>query len=269
MKWMRSLAQGLLALWMFMAGLAHAAPQNEYVLGSGDVIKIQVYQNPDLSLETRILEGGGFSYPLLGMVKVSGMTVNQAEKKIADALKEGNFLKQPQVSILVLQVRGNQVSLLGLVGKPGRYPLDQANIKLSEIIAQAGGLAVGAASDTVVVMGNRNGKAFRKEIDFPSIFQTDGKADDMVLENNDIIYVDRAPTIYFYGEVQRPGAMRLERDMTLMQALATAGGITQRGTEKGIRVNRRDASGKVQVLVLGMQDMLQKDDVIYVRESLF
>lgn len=118
-------------------------------------------------------------------------------------------------------------------------------------------------------MGTRNGKPFRKEIDFPSIFQADGKADDMVLENNDIIYVDRAPVIYFYGEVQRPGAMRLERDMTLMQALASAGGITQRGTEKGIRVNRRDNSGKVQVLTLGMQDMLQKDDVVYLRESLF
>ncbi len=150
MKWMRSLAQGLLALWMFTAGLAHAAPQGEYVLGSGDIIKIQVYQNPDLSLETRILEGGGFSYPLLGTVKVAGLTVSQAEKKLADALRDGNFLKQPQVSVLVTQIRGNLVSVLGLVGRPGRYPLDQANIKLSEIIAQAGGMVTGSASDTVV-----------------------------------------------------------------------------------------------------------------------
>ncbi len=269
MKWMRSLVQGLLALVMVVTGAAHAAPANEYVLGTGDVIKIQVYQNPDLSMETRISEGGGFSYPLLGMVKVVGLTVSAAEKKIADALKEGNFLKQPQVSVLVLQVRGNQVSLLGMVGKPGRYPLDQANIKVSELIAQAGGLVVGSSSDTVVVMGTRNGKPFRKEIDFPSIFVADSQVEDLVLQNDDIVFVDRSPIIYFYGEVQRPGAMRLERDMTLMQALASAGGINQRGTEKGIRVNRRDASGKVQVLNLGMQDKLQKDDVIYVRESLF
>ena len=118
-------------------------------------------------------------------------------------------------------------------------------------------------------MGTRNGKPFRKEIDFPSIFVADSQVEDLVLQNDDIVFVDRSPIIYFYGEVQRPGAMRLERDMTLMQALASAGGINQRGTEKGIRVNRRDASGKVQVLNLGMQDKLQKDDVIYVRESLF
>ncbi len=118
-------------------------------------------------------------------------------------------------------------------------------------------------------MGARDGKPFRKEIDFAAIFESNANVDDPVLQNEDIVYVDRAPIIYFYGEVQRPGAMRLERDMTLMQALAASGGINQRGTEKGIRVNRRDASGKVQVLTLGMQDKLQKDDVVYVRESLF
>ena len=118
-------------------------------------------------------------------------------------------------------------------------------------------------------MGTRDGKAFRKEIDFPSVFAAAGQAEDVILQNGDTIYVDRAPMIYFYGEVQRPGAMRLERDMTLMQALASAGGISLRGTEKGIRINRCDESGKVQVLNLGMQDKLQKDDVIYVRESLF
>jgi polysaccharide biosynthesis/export protein len=269
MKWMRSLVQGLLALMMLVGGMAHAAPQGDYILGPGDVIRITVYQNQDLSLETRISEGGAFSYPLLGTVKLGGLSIAAAEKKIADGLRDGNFLKQPQVSILVVQVRGNQVSVLGMVSKPGRYPLEQANTKLSEMLAYAGGLVVGASSDFVVVMGSRNGKAFRKEIDFPTIFMADTKVDDVILENGDIIFVDRSPVIYFYGEVQRPGAMRLERDMTMMQALASAGGITARGTEKGIRVNRRDANGVVQVLTVGMQDKLQKDDVIYIRESLF
>ena len=269
MKWMRSLVQGLLALMMLVSGWAHAEPQGDYVLGAGDVIRVTVYQNADLTMEVRVSEGGAFSYPLLGTVKVGGLTVAAAEKRIADGLRDGNFLKQPQVSILVVQVRGNQVSLLGMVAKPGRYPLQQANTKLSEMLADAGGLVVGGSSDFVVVMGSRNGKSFRKEIDFPTIFMADTKVDDMTLENGDILFVDRSPVIYFYGEVQRPGAMRLERDMTMMQALASAGGITLRGTEKGIRVNRRDANGAVQVLVIGMQDKLRKDDVIYVRESLF
>ncbi len=269
MKWMRSLMQSLLALMMLVTTAAQAAPQGDYVLGAGDIIRVSVYQNPDLTLEVRVSEGGSFSYPLLGTVKVGGLSVSTAEKKIADGLRDGNFLKQPQVSILVLQVKGNQVSVLGLVNRPSRYPLEAVNTKLSEILAQAGGVAAGAGSDTVVVMGTRDGKAFRKEIDFPSVFAAAGQAEDVILQNGDTIYVDRAPMIYFYGEVQRPGAMRLERDMTLMQALASAGGISLRGTEKGIRINRRDESGKVQVLNLGMQDKLQKDDVIYVRESLF
>jgi polysaccharide export outer membrane protein len=89
------------------------------------------------------------------------------------------------------------------------------------------------------------------------------------LENGDIIYVDRAPTIYIYGEVQRPGQIRLERGMTLMQALAAAGGLTARGTERGIKVHRRDTQGQVNVLEAKPTDHLQRDDVVYVKESLF
>ena len=89
------------------------------------------------------------------------------------------------------------------------------------------------------------------------------------MENGDIIYVDRAPTVYIYGEVQRPGQLRLERGMTLMQALAAGGGLTARGTERGMRVHRRDAPGQVKILELKPNDQLQRDDVVYVKESLF
>jgi polysaccharide export outer membrane protein len=84
-----------------------------------------------------------------------------------------------------------------------------------------------------------------------------------------VVWVERAPTVYIYGEVQRPGQLRLERGMTLIQALAAGGGLTQRGTEKGIRIHRRGADGKVQVNQLPMDSALQDGDVVYVRESLF
>jgi len=84
-----------------------------------------------------------------------------------------------------------------------------------------------------------------------------------------VVWVDRGPVVYIYGEVQRPGAMRLERGMTVMQALATGGGLTQRGTEKGMRVHRKTADGKVQVVQPSMDDALRDGDVVYVRESLF
>lgn len=269
MKWMRNMVRSLLALMMMVTAVAQAAPQGDYVLGVGDVIRVNVFQNPDLTLETRVSEGGAISYPLLGTVKIGGLSVGEAEKRIATGLRDGNFLKQPQVSILVLQVKGNQVSVLGVVNRPGRYPLETTNTKLSEALAQAGGVAAGAGSDTVIITGTRNGQAFRKEIDFPMVFAATQAAEDLILQNGDTIYVDRSPMVYIYGEVQRPGAMRLERDMTLLQGLATASGLTLRGTEKGIRVHRRQPDGTVKIIQPGMNDKLQKDDVIYVKESLF
>lgn len=270
MKWMRHIAQWLLSVTLMVAGLAHAAAPGDYVLGAGDVIRITVFQNVDLTLDARISEGGNISYPLLGTVKLGGLSVSDAEKKIADGLKNGNFLKQPQVSILLTSVKSNQVSVLGQVNRPGRYPLEAGSNRVSDLLAQAGGIVASQGSDIIVVSGKRNGKPFRKEIDFPQVFAASGSAEDFILENNDAIWVDRAPYVYIYGEVLRGGAVRLERDMTLLQALATVGGLTQRGTAKGIKVHRRDAAtGTVQILEPGMNDKLQINDVIYVKESLF
>ena len=172
------------------------------------------------------------------------------------------------MSVLVVQVRGNQVSVLGHIGRPGRYPIEAGELRLTELLAHAGGIAATGA-DVVVIVGTRNGQPMRLEVDVPGSFASGGRGNDIVLQNGDTVWVDRAPTVYIYGEVQRPGALRLERGMTLMQALATGGGPTQRGTEKGIRVHRRAADGRVQVLTPGMDDRMQDGDVVYVRESVF
>lgn len=251
-----------------VAPTASPAPlrTSDYVLGAGDVVRISVYQNPDLSLEARIGESGVISYPLIGAVKIGGLPVPQAEKLIADGLRGGNFIKQPQVSILVTQVRGNQASVLGQVLRPGRFPLEQANMTLSELLAMAGGIAP-TGNDIVTLTGMRDGKPMRVQVDFPTIFIGDAK--DVPVFNGDIVYVDRMPTVYIYGEVQRPGPYRIERGMTVLQALATGGGPTLRGTEKGIRIHRRDADSKVQVIQPAMDDVIKDGNVVYVRESLF
>ena len=245
-----------------------ATANAQYRLAAGDVIRISVYQSADLTLETRLTEGGTISYPLLGSVALAGLTVSEAEKRIADGLRTGNFVKQPQVSVAVQQVRGNQVSVLGQVGKPGRYPLETGNVQLTDMIATAGGVVPGGA-DQVVVVGTRNGQPYRAEIDLPSVFGAGRRANDLTLQNGDVIWVERAPMIYMYGEVQKPGSLRLERGMTVMQALAASGGLTQRGTERGLRVHRRDTEGKVRIIEPAMTDKLQAEDIIYIRESVF
>ena len=247
---------------------ASGSARSEYVLGSGDVVRIVVYQNPDLSLEARVSEAGSISYPLIGAARIGGLTVNEAEKRIADALRQGNFVKQPQVSILVVQVRGNQASVLGNVNRPGRVPLEVAEMRLSDVLAMAGGVAA-AGADLITVVGNRAGQPYRVEVDLPTVFGPGKRGEDLVIQNGDVVWVDRAPMVYIYGEVQRAGAHRLERGMSVMQLLATGGGLTQRGTEKGMRLHRRSTDGKVQITTPNMDDPLRDGDVVYVRESLF
>ena len=240
----------------------------EYRLGSGDVIRINVYQNPDLTIETRVTEAGIVSYPLLGAIRLGGLSVTAAEKLIADGLRGGNFVKNPQVTLVVMQVRGNQASVLGQVNRPGRYPIEVADMRLTDLLAMAGGAAANGA-DMVIVTGMRSGKPFRLEVDLPTVFAPGGKDKDILILNGDAVWVDRQQLVYIYGEVQRPGPMRLERGMTMMQTLATGGGLTQRGTEKGIRVHRKGDDGKVQVVTPRLDDAMRDGDVVYVRESLF
>jgi polysaccharide biosynthesis/export protein len=249
------------------APAASAVSNADYVLAAGDVVRITVFQSPELTLETRLSDSGVVSYPLLGSLRLAGRSVAQTERLIADGLVSGGFLRQPQVSVQITQVRGNQVSVLGVVPRPGRFPLDQTGMRMSDLLAQAGGVAPGG-SEVVTLTGVRDGKPYRAQVDVAMLF-TRGGVNDPVLINGDVIYVDRMPIIYIYGEVQRPGQIRLERDMSVMQALAAGGGLTGRGTERGIRVHRRDASGTEQVMETSLRDRLQEGDVIYVRESLF
>lgn len=239
---------------------------SDYRLGEGDGIRISVFQNPDLTLETRVSENGAITFPLIGTVNIGGMAIASAEQTIAKALKEGGYIKQPQVSILLLKNLGNQVSVLGQVTRPGRFPLETFNTRLSEILAMAGGIAPDGA-DIVIVTGIREGMPFRKEVDVAGMFLNNNFGDDLVVAGGDVIYVSRQPMFYIYGEVQRSGSFRLERNMTVRQALAQGGGLTARGTERDVNVYRRGADGKKTGVRL--DDRVQKDDVLYVGESLF
>ena len=247
---------------------AQNTAQQDYPLSAGDTIRLQVFQNPDLTLETRVSENGSITYPLIGAVMLGGLSIAAAEKQIADALQKGGFVKQPQVNIALIQIRGNQVAVLGQVNRPGRFPLETANTRLSDMLANAGGATAGG-DDVAIVVGLRNGKPFRKQIDIPSIFLSDKVQDDIVLQGGDSIYVHRAPVFYIYGEAQRPGSFRIERNMTVMQALAQGGGPTARGTEKRLRLHRKAVDGSIQPIEPQLTDPVLPNDVIYVKESIF
>ena len=256
--------------WMVAALLALLAMQScaeDVLLGAGDMLKISVYANPDLTLETKVSETGNITFPLIGEVMLDGLTTSAAEKKIAEMLRTGGFVKNAQVNIVVTTIQSNQISVLGQVQRPGRYPIDGKR-SITDMLAVAGGIGPDGG-ETITIVRTRDGKSARRVIDLIDMVRQANLAENYDLQSGDLVYVERYPRFYIYGEVQRGGVYRLEKNMTIIQALSSGGGITLRGTERHIRIKRRDGAGVLQIITAKPDDLIQPDDVLYVQESLF
>ncbi|MBU1222284.1 MAG: polysaccharide export protein EpsE [Gammaproteobacteria bacterium] len=254
-----------------MCALLLAAPawsaDNDYRMGTGDVLRITVYGQPDLTTEARVGESGSITFPLIGEVKLAGTTPAQGETEIAQRLSKGGFINEPFVTLNVVQYRSQQISVLGRVNRPGKFTLEKVS-RVTDVLALAGGIAADGA-DTVTLVRTRDGKPEYRDIDVIALFQPGGEASNELVQDGDIINVSRQPMFYIYGEVNRPGAFRLEQNMSVVQALSMGGGVNARGTQRGLRILRRDANGGMQELDTQLADPVKKDDVIYVKESLF
>jgi polysaccharide biosynthesis/export protein len=264
-------------LWLthtaWAAGAAGTA--SEATVGPGDLLQIGVSGYPELSVNTRISSNGDITYPYVGSVAVKGMTTSQVESLLAKRLTEGAFVRQPQVTVLVIEVQSQLVAVMGQVNKPGQYPL-QASHKVLDLLAQAGGVVQGAVGGLVVngtgVAGDdatlvrRDGT--KVSISLPGLFSGD-PAQNPSVAGGDSIYVPRAPQFYVYGEVQRPGVYKLERNMTVSQAISAGGGLTDRGSDRRVVVKRRDRDGAERQHKVRGGDLVQTDDVLLVKQSLF
>jgi polysaccharide biosynthesis/export protein len=259
----------LLAWIVFSMISAQAGAQSmQEVLGPGDVVRITAFRYPDLTTEARISEEGKVNVPMIGQVTLKGMTPDQAARHIADRMKKGNYILNPQIDVAVVEARSRQVSVLGFVTRPGRYMLDGTTAKLTDVLAMAGGL-VPAASDTAVIKRSRGQKSESFNVDLAALIQGGDASKDIEVGSGDSVFVPKAPVVYVYGEVMRGGSYRLEPGMTVMQALSVAGGITPRGSENRAMLRRKGADGKWKETPARPLDTLAADDVIYVRESFF
>jgi|SRR5687767_2376176 polysaccharide export outer membrane protein len=252
---MKRIAAGIFRVILILGLVAPAMAQTEK-LGVGDTIRVSVHQQPDLTTEARINERGIITMPLVGEVKLTGLSQHEAAEAIAASLKNGKYLKNPQVSVAITALRSRQVSVLGEVARPGRYALDDTSSQLADVIAAAGGITA-AGADTVTVM--RAGKDQKVRV----------LGQKFELKGGDTIHVERAPVFYIYGEVTRAGAYRVEPNMTVMQALAAGGGITPRGSERRLKLRRVGGDGKVVETDASLRDTVRTNDVIFVREALF
>lgn len=265
----------LLSFVLSLLVAPYSFAQNGGLLGAGDIVKITVYGQPDMTTVTRISERKSINFPLIGDVTIGGITADEAESVIARELSRRGFVKNAQVNLFVeqsFQALNDTVTILGEVARPGNYPIQGAAVEgvqsVIDLIAAAGGTSEKAATKIVLVRGASAGRT-KLEIDLYEIL-TGGVTNptSYKLEGGDVIFVPEMDVFYIYGQVQRPGRYRLERGMRVMQALSVSGGVSDRGSEKGVEI-KRNVDGKIKEIDVDSTDEVLKGDVIYVKERLF
>lgn len=257
----------LVCLGMLMMLLTGWANAGDVPVGPGDVLRVTIYGDTNQPTETRVTESGNITVPFLGEVRVLGLSSTEAEQKIARQLRDKGYMKDPQVNVLVTSMVSQQVAVLGQVAKPGRYVLDGPRT-VTDMVANAGGVTPDGG-DIVTLVRTRDGVTTRQQINLWELSMGGDPSKNVVLERDDVLMVDRAQKFFIYGEVQRPGMYRLEHGMTVLQALSTGGGLTQRGTERGLKIKRRGEDGKMTEFKVTDETLLQPDDIVFVRESWF
>lgn len=236
----------------------------EYVLGPGDSVKVTVFDEPVLTGTFRVDGDGTFSYPLLDRVQAGGRRTGEIRDEIQKRLAEG-FVQRPQVTVEIDQFRQRQVSVVGQVRSPGRLTLI-GQMTLLEALAQAGYLTPEAGTEIHVLHDNKGNPLSSVTTVVQIADLQGGKADaNIVLRENDLIIVNRSEKFTVSGHVRSSGKFEWERNMTVRVALALAGGITEKGSTRGIRVYR-EVKGVRQQMEIGVDDLVQPNDIIEVRQ---
>lgn len=237
-------------------------------LGPGDTVKIDVYGQPDMSGTVYVSDDGTLPVALAGPVQVAGLSPAQASARIEKALRDGKYLVDPHVTLAVVQSRSQLVSVLGDVSKPGRYAIE-SNISILDLLAEAGGVTTAGGDTAFILRPQPDGKVTRSRVDLKTLADTGGSAADPTLRGGDTVFVPRAPQYYIYGEVTAPGEFKIEPGMTVIQAIARAGGLTPRGSQRRVVIKRRKPDGGYETTKAELSELVQPGDVIRVKESIF
>jgi polysaccharide biosynthesis/export protein len=244
------------------------SPPRIIQIGPGDSVGIQVYGQPDMTTVVYVSDDGTIPVSLAGPVQIAGLSPSEASKRIEKALKDGNFLVDPHVTLTVTVSRSQRVSVLGQVARPGVYPIESNNTTIFNLLALAGGALDTASEDIFLLRTDANGTLQRFPINLKGLEKASGVIPEQALRGGDSILVPKADQFYIYGEVTAPNKYRVERDMTVIEAIARAGGVTPRGSERRVDIKRL-VDGKYLTVKAKLNDPVKADDVIHVKESIF
>src|SRR2546422_8559151 len=249
----------------------------DYVVGAQDVLKVLVFDEPQLSGTFRVDADGTFTYPFLGRIEARGQTLRTIERTLTKLLADG-YVKRPQIAIEVEEYRSRSIFIVGEVRTPGKYPLS-AHMTVIEAIAQAGSTTAnasseililrrgsGAAADGAPLTPGAAGVTQTLRVSLADI-ESGQQAANVILQEGDTIFVARAERFYVTGQVRSPGAYTFERGMTVLQAISLAGGLSDRGSNRGIKIVRT-TGGKKREVGVKLEDLIEPNDTIVVRQRL-
>lgn len=260
----------------------------DYRIGVGDVLRIVVYGHEDLSQTVSVQAGGAFPYPLVGMVPAAGSTAMDVQNTIAKRLAAG-LIREPQVTVSVIEFRSQQVFVVGQVARPGTYPLG-GSTTLVEILSRSGPLTPGAGSEILIVRpaaeverpvlpmeaeATRGGDvksagAVQAEVLRVNLedIQAGRFEKNVRLKPNDTVFVPEAPRVFVTGEVRNPGAVAFSTGLTARQAVSLAGGFTEDASKGSVRIVRK-VGGLMTEFKFGLDNAIHPGDTIVVKRSLF
>lgn len=246
-----------------------AMPADDYIVGTEDVLKITVYNYPDLTTTERVSGEGIITLPLVGEIKVAGLTTDLVAKTIAKKLADG-FIIDPNVSVFVVEFRSKKIIVMGQVNKPGVYMLS-GNTTFLELLSLAGGLTRDAGGKATIKRKSNEGAKGEGiiTIDMKKLIEEGDTSLDMLLMDGDNIYIAKAGVFYITGEIKNPAAYKHEEGLTLIKAITMAGGFTDKASPGRIRIIRKIDNKEKVLQKAAMDEKLLPDDIIIVPESFF
>ena len=249
--------------------VAHISFAQDYIVGEEDILRITVYDHPDLGTTSRVSGDGIIKFPLIGDVKVTGLTASQVAQRIADLLASG-YVVNPQVSVFIEEFKSKKTTILGQVVNPGIYALS-GNTTFLELLSKAGGLTKEAGDRAII--NRKSGLKGRKEsvitIDLKRLIEGGDASLNIPVLDGDNIYVPKAGVFYITGEVRKPDAYKCEEGETVIKAVTTAGGFTEKASTGRVKIIRK-VGGKEKVLEkVAMDAPVLPDDILVVPETFF
>lgn len=281
----------------WIAVLQASADETKYRLGIGDQVAVNVLGEAEFTGTFRVGSDGSIDYPYLRAIPVRGATTEELARTLTEKLKDG-YLKDPQVTVSIKEFQSQKILIVGAVTKPGRYVLT-GETKIIDALSMAGGITSSGGKRVILLRGDPESLAQQKSeekdnlkslsevkisdkveptiIDYYGLVHQGDFSQNLVLRDGDIINIPEANEIYVLGNVAKPGPVKFEERMTIVQAITQAGGTTAAASPRSAYILRRGAEGQAKIPIRLDRILVNKEknvillanDVIVIPESFF